>query len=419
MRDSPVKSPRKDAILTTRKGRTPTSHWAGSILAAFRSRTDAGQTAPVRPTQGRKIPLRYIILAAALVLALLCVVGYASIRSYAPAAAQEVPTLTATPFLPATITPTPFGPSQGVATETTPEIILPETTATPVPLNPPWAPYAGPIHPASIAIPTPVKEFDQGPDVLNVALLGLDTRPYGGSYNTDTMIILSLNKAKKTAVMISFPRDTYVYIPAYGMWRLNAAFGEGQTLNYPGGKFALLQDTYKYNFGLRIDHYIAIDFSGFKDMINSLGGIDVYAASALTDKRDKFGMYTVPAGGFHMDGETALWYVRSRYTSSDLDRNRRQQEVLMGMVQRLLNLNALGNIPGFFVTLTKYVESDLTLDILTPYAEMAAYVSPGSIRRFGLATPDHLTVWWTPEGSNVLLPNTPAILAYLDAALNQ
>jgi LCP family protein required for cell wall assembly len=257
---------------------------------------------------------------------------------------------------------------------------------------------------------------------MNIALLGLDTRPQGGSYNTDTMIILSLNKANNTARMISFPRDTYVYIPAYGMWRLNAAFGEGQALGYPGGKFALFRDTYMYNFGLRVDHYIAIEFSGYKNLIDSLGGIDVYAASTLTDKRDGIpgsSYFTVPAGLFHMDGDTALWYVRSRMTSNDIDRNRRQQEVLTGIVQRLLNLNALGNVPGFFVTLAQYVESDLTLEIITPYLGMAPYVSPSSVRRYGLTKPDHLTEWWTPEGSLVLLPNTPTILAYLDAALNQ
>lgn len=350
---------------------------------------------------------------------MLCLALYASVRSYAPAAAREIPTTTPTPFLPGTLTPTPFGPDGNADLSGSEGLILPQYTPTPVPENPPWAPYAGPIHPASIPIPTPVKEFDLGPDVMNIALLGRDTRPYGGTYNTDTMMILSINRAKKTAVMISFPRDTYVYIPAYGMWRLNAAFAEGMTLNYPGGGFALFQDTMKYNFGLHIDHYAMMNFWGFRGMIDSLGGIDVYAASTLFDARDGYDGFTVPAGYFHMDGETALWYVRSRATSSDIDRTRRQQEVLVGMVQRLLNLNALGNIPGFFVTLTKYVESDLALEIVTPYIDMATSISPSSVRRFGLTKPDHLAEWWTPEGSNVLLPNTPAILALLDAALNQ
>jgi LCP family protein required for cell wall assembly len=390
----------------------------GSIFGAVRGRL-ARLWQTLRANEWiRRIPLRYILLAGLLTLMLVCVVLYLSVRSYAPVAARGTPTLTPTPFHPATLTPTPFGAFLATP-EPRPSVILPRATPTPFMDNPPWAPYAGPIHAVSTAIPTPVPEFDQGDQVMNIALLGVDTRPYGGSFNTDTMIILSLNREKKTAVLISFPRDLYVYIPMYGMWRLNAAFAEGNALGYSGGGFHLFQDTMKYNFGLRIDHYALINFSGFKELINNLGGIDVYAASTLSDARDGYDFYTVPAGMFHMDGETALWYVRSRYTSNDIDRTRRQQEVLVGMVQRLLNLNALGNIPGFFVTLAKYVESDLTLDMLTPYLELASQISPASVRRFNLREPDHVHGWWTPEGSNVLLPDYPAILSYLDSALNQ
>lgn len=366
-----------------------------------------------------RIPFRYILLAGFLGMALLCFILYQSVRSYAPVAAHEEPTATPTPFHPATLTPTPFG-AYYATPESRPTVELPLYTPTPYMINPPWAPYAGPIHAVSTAIPTPVPQFELGDNVLNIALLGVDTRPYGGTFNTDTMIVLSVNREKKTAVLISFPRDTYVYIPMYGMWRLNAAFAEGNALGYSGGGFHLYQDTMMYNFGLRIDHYVLINFSGFKELINNLGGIDVYAASTLSDSRDGYDNgFTVPAGPFHMDGVTALWYVRSRYTSNDIDRTRRQQEVLIGMVKRLLSLNALGNIPGFFVTLAKYVESDLTLDMLTPYLDMAAQISPDSIRRFNLREPDQVHTWWTPEGSMVLLPDYPAILTYLDGALNQ
>jgi anionic cell wall polymer biosynthesis LytR-Cps2A-Psr (LCP) family protein len=118
-----------------------------------------------------------------------------------------------------------------------------------------------------------------------------------------------------------------------------------------------------------------------------------------------------------MDGATALWYVRSRYTSSDIDRNRRQQEVILAMAQRLLSLNALGNIPGFFATLADYVESDLTLDIVTPYTELGTSLSPSSIRRYGVAVPDQCSNWTTPEGAMVLLPNYDAIRSLLEGAL--
>jgi LCP family protein required for cell wall assembly len=391
---------------------------AGSFLGSVRNRLALRWQMLRKKGIKSRIPIRYLLLAGFLGLVLLCIILYLSVRSFAPVAMRDQPTLTPTPFHPATLTPTPFG-SFLATPEPRPSLELPLFTPTPFMINPPWAPYAGPIHAISTAIPTPVPEFDLGDNLMNIALLGVDTRPYGGTFNTDTMMILSLNREKKTAVLISFPRDLYVYIPAYGMWRLNAAFAEGNAVNYSGGGFHLYQDTMKYNFGLRIDHYALINFSGFKELINNLGGIDVNAASTLADDRDGYDGFTVPAGMFHMDGETALWYVRSRYTSNDIDRTRRQQEVLVGMVQRLLNLNALGNIPGFFVTLAKYVESDLNLDMLTPYLELAANVTPSSIRRFNLREPDQLHGWWTPEGSNVLLPDYPAILSLLSGALNQ
>ena len=157
--------------------------------------------------------------------------------SYAPAAARDAsPTLTPTPFLPATITPTPFGPEGADTPTEIPIVVSPLRTPTRSDSSP-WSPYAGPIYPALTEIPTPVDEFKTGDDVLNVALLGIDLRPAGGSYNTDTIMILTLNRTKKTAALISFPRDLYVYIPAYGMERINAAFGEGIRLNYPGGGF--------------------------------------------------------------------------------------------------------------------------------------------------------------------------------------
>ncbi len=340
----------------------------------------------------------------------LCSAIYASVRSYAPVAAHEAAaTLTPTPFLPATSTATPFEP-EGISTPTDlPFAVSPLRTPTLAGNAPPWAPYAGPIYPPLIEVPKPVEEFAASADILNIALLGVDLRPAGGSFNTDTIMILTLNRAKKTAALISFPRDLYVYIPAYGMQRINAAFGEGNALNYPGAGFGLFQDTMRYNFGITIDHYALMNFWGFQDLIDSLGGIDVYSQYSLTDKRQGMGTFTLGAGLHHMDGEMALWYVRARKTTSDFDRVRRQQEVILGIAQTLLNKNVLSNIPGFFVTLAKYVESDLTLDAITPFADMATSITPSSVGRATLIPNTYGTNWITPDGAMVVLPNYPAI----------
>ena len=294
------------------------------------------------------------------------------------------------------------------------------SSRTPAAFDParPWAPYAPPIHPASTQIPAPVEEFDLGPDVLNIALLGVDRVEPGAAYRTDTIMILSLNRVRKTAALISIPRDLFVYIPAYGMQRINSAFSKGREIQYPGGGFPLFQDTIRYNFGLQVDRYVMMDFQGFKDMVNALDGIDVYVSRELTDKRLGYNTFTLPAGDAHLDGATALWYSRSRYTTSDFDRQRRQQEVLQAIAQRLLSMNALGNIPGIFQTFAQYVESDLTLDDLTPYLELAFTLSPSSIERYQITAPKGCRSWTTPDGMMVLLPNFDFIHEMLEGALS-
>jgi LCP family protein required for cell wall assembly len=390
--------------------------WAESLF----KQPAAGATRPVR--SARKTPrFLYILLIGSLGLVCVCSVLYLGLRSYAPVAPRDqLPTLTATPFLPVRETLTPFFPDLSGAGMV--PIIEPGTLYTPTPslANVPWAPYAGPIYPALTQIPRPEQEFADTDDIMNIAVLGSDMRPTGlGGFRTDTIMILILNKTAGTVSLVSFPRDLYVYIPAYGMERINTAFPAGMTINYPGGGFGLFQDTMKYNFGLTIHHYALMNFWGFQELIDGLGGIEVYCAYGLHDTRQGYpNGYGVAAGWNHMDGETALWYVRSRYTSSDFDRVRRQQEVLLGISQTLLNKNALSNIPGFFVTLAKYVQSDLSLDMVTPFAELAASVSISSVRRATVVPKTYATDWITPDGKMVVLPNYPAIHELLAGLLS-
>ncbi|MGB7538672.1 MAG: LCP family protein [Anaerolineales bacterium] len=361
---------------------------------------------------------RLFLMTAPAVLILLCLGIYSGIRSYAPAAPREELTPSATPFQPATDTPNEPGRSPTRGPSVTVATPAPLATPTASGIAPPWSPFAGPIHPASTQIPTPAAVIDPGKDTITIALLGIDKSETAGAYRTDAIMILYLNRERNLAAVISFPRDLYVYIPAYGMQRINIAFGQGKELHYPGGSFALFRDTMKYNFGLQVDHYALMNFQGFKDMVDRLDGIDVQVGRTYTDYRHGYGNFTVEAGEQHMDGSLALWYVRARQASSDFDRNRRQQEVIMAIAQRLLDLRAIPNLPGFFNIFMKYFESDLTLDNVTPFVDMAGSVSLSSLRRYRVTLPDGCSNWTTPEGGMVLLPKYDAIHAMLEAALN-
>ena len=152
-----------------------------------------------------------------------------------------------------------------------------------------------------------------------ILILGSDSRGDGG-FRTDVILLLILNPQQGTASAVSFPRDLYVNIPGVGQDRINTA------MVYGG--FSLLAATFEANFGVRPDSYVLTNFGGFVEIVNSLGGIEVNAASSLTDKCDLpqanwDGYCTVEPGFIGMDGDTALWYVRARYTTSDFDRTRR------------------------------------------------------------------------------------------------
>ncbi|NTU75101.1 MAG: LCP family protein, partial [Anaerolineaceae bacterium] len=180
----------------------------------------------------------------------------------------------------------------------------------------------------------------QTPDhPVNILILGSDFRPSGG-YRTDVIILLTIHPKSKSVSILSFPRDLYIFIPGVGMNRINVA-------QIYGG-FALTQATFQYNFGINVDHYILANFNGFQTIVNTIHGIDVKAESALYDKCDlpqRVNNYcSIEPGVIHMDGATALWYVRSRYSSSDLDRTRRAQEVLIALFNKLISLDALNRI---------------------------------------------------------------------------
>lgn len=294
-----------------------------------------------------------------------------------------------TPDPNATVTPTPFQP---LANEPTLAEIGDIQTATPTES----ADGSGPI----------VHNLKVPEGEMNIMVLGSDYRPQSGG-RTDVMMLVSINPKKSTVSVISFPRDTYVYVPGRGMDRLNTPYA------YDG--FPLLADTMEYNFGIRPDHYIITNFYGFVSIINTLGGINVYVGSYLSDRCDLpianwEGYCTVYPGAMLMDGDTALWYVRSRHSTSDLDRTRREQEVMDAFFRRLMSLNAVSRAPELYNQFINSVETDLTITDLLPLVEMAPkLLSDDTLIHRTLIGADLLTNYVTDSGAMVLIPDRKGI----------
>lgn len=244
---------------------------------------------------------------------------------------------------------------------------------------------------------------------VNILILGSDQRPYEGGFRTDVILLVTINLDLQTINMTSFPRDLYVMLPGFYNDRINTA-------QFRGG-FTLMQDTFEYNFGVRPDYYSMINFYGFQKLIDSLGGIDVEVAHTLTDQRTGLGYYTVNPGTVLMDGDTALWYVRSRYSTNDFDRTVRQQEVVTALIKRLVSFDLVTKFPRLYKQFQDTIETNLTLNEITPLLPIADNFFRGEIGRFSIDS-SYVSNWVTPGGAQVLLPNKTAIQALLKVALN-
>lgn len=223
---------------------------------------------------------------------------------------------------------------------------------------------------------------------INVLLLGIDRREdEEGPWRTDTMIVATLDPQTKTAGMLAIPRDLYVPIPAPGAGenRINTANFYGETTKYPGGGPALARKTVEYNFAIPIHYYVLIDFGGFRKLIDTIGGIDIDVPQAIDDPdypTEDYGVMhlQIPAGPQHMDGDLALKYARSRKTTSDFDRSKRQMQVILAARDKALKINALAQAPQLIQQLSQAIETDMTPDQMLALAPIVAQIRPDNIK---------------------------------------
>ena len=254
--------------------------------------------------------------------------------------------------------------------------------------------------------------------VIDIMLLGTDRRPPHEGWRTDTMILVSIDPEDKIVSMVSIPRDLYVAVPGYGKTRLNLADNIGEAQYYPGGGPALLRATLEENLGMTFDHYIRIDFQGFVEVIDTLGGIDVDVQCPtelwvpnMKSPGEYLLLRTVPAGMQHMDGELALIYSRCRGHTPVFDRDRRQREVLVAIRDRVVELGFPGLLPRLFELLDsmqRNVQTDLEPAEILSLAQLITQILPQSINQRTLdlsVAPE----WTTPEGAWVMLPDRQSI----------
>jgi LCP family protein required for cell wall assembly len=260
------------------------------------------------------------------------------------------------------------------------------------------------------AVPTAVPVAQVPSNAINVVLLGSDHRPDWDDWHTDVVQVVSVQPSVPAVSILSIPRDLYVYIPDFWMSRVNFADMYGELYGYDGGGPALIQQTLLYNLGIPVDHYVRVDFDGFIGIINILGGVDIPVHCRLEDHwpyPDENGEYPIKVlepGVHHMDGETALWFARSRKTTSVFARERRQQQVLEAIWHRCRSLDVLTRLPQLWDQYRHMVVTDLDLLDVARLAEIAFRLDARNVRTHSIGY-QHVTPWMTPKGGNVFLPN--------------
>ena len=329
------------------------------------------------------------------------------------------------PDLPATwtITPTPLP-------FPTPTHTLPTFTPTPIALSHPQRPtplFLEPSyhHPSqTISIPTAVSPLTIPEDAITILLLGSDQRPGWDNWRTDAIqyVVVYPDPVRPAVSILSIPRDLYVYLPGLWLSRINLAHLYGELYQYEGGGLGLLNQTLLYNLGITADYHVKIDFDGLIGLVDALGGIDVPVHCRLYDywpypnEQGEYYAITMEPGIHHMDGELALWYSRSRKTTSVFSRERRQQQVLEAMWRKAKEAHLLETAPVLYEQAQSLLETDLGLAQVLPLAVTAARLEPVDVRRYNISGYD-VFPYTTPYGGGVFLPNWERVQPIIAAVL--
>lgn len=327
---------------------------------------------------------------------------YAPIKSFT---GYSIPAPTAIPTPPPA--PTPAG-SQAAAASTS------SSDPTPTPAPPPTA--------------TPLPSIT-GSKRINVLLLGSDTdAKFKGNFITQIMIVASIDPVNHTVTLLSIPRDFWVPIPGHGIGKIQIAYQYGEQDHPNGGGVALARQTVEDDFGIRIDHWAWIGLEGFIKVIDTAGGVDVDVLHPILDdnypddlsngKVTTTDIYAsrrlyIPAGPQHLDGPTALEYVRSRHADliGDFGRSQRQQQVLLKLRQKIAQPGTLLRIPEYLSDLNGYVKSDFSVSELLAYGNFLRQHSSLPITQVVLMPPAYSSLGVSNDGlmQDIVVPDWPAV----------
>ena len=262
-----------------------------------------------------------------------------------------------------------------------------------------------------------------GKTELNILVLGVDKRADGGDQNADVIIITRLDLVNHRLAGVSLPRDLEVEIPEVGPGKINGAYNDGVVASPddPVAGVAKLRDTIESLFGLRIDGYVLVDFSGFSDVVEAMGGITVDVPYEIVDNEyptEDYGIEMIhfDAGIQDMDGEEALIYVRTRHADSDDARRQRQLDVIRAIFRQGKSIESITNADQIILSAGGAIQTSFDLEQQLTLARIAFEMDDGDIRLTTLGEP-LLQSSWSEEGLWIYTGDPAAIEAFVLDAL--
>lgn len=193
----------------------------------------------------------------------------------------------------------------------------------------------------------------------NMLILGVDKRAKDKVYRSDTIVLARIDPKTKQVWMVSIPRDTRAQIPGHGYSKINAAYALGEE--------QLAIDSVEKLTGVPINHFMAIDFSGFAKVVDAMGGVWIDVPEAINDRqadgtKDKSAS-RVDAGYQLLDGDHALTFVRARHQFADQDfsRMKNQQAFVKAVAEQMATKTSVAKLPGIVSAVAPHISTDMSL----------------------------------------------------------
>jgi LCP family protein required for cell wall assembly len=263
--------------------------------------------------------------------------------------------------------------------------------------------------PLGTPLPTATMPEWNGTSRLNILLIGADQRPKEGTFNTDTLIVVSIDPKTRQVAMFSLPRDTVdvpippgparsVFGSAYA-GKINSLWTNARNRSdaFPGNSnsrgFNALKAVLGELYGLDIPYFVEVNFDGFQNIVDTIGGVTINVQNPVLDDHYPGGpngasiRVYIPAGVQHMTGAQALIYARSRHTSSDFDRAQRQQRVILSIREQTDPAKVRANLTQLLTALKKSFKTDIPVDKLPALISLSSKIDTSKIRSYVFTPP--------------------------------